>query len=177
MDADSPARWARRAAYLVSLCTPPSGLWRIAMGLGIPVGYSAERMSAEGYPGWGTVYTIGLAVLVQLLAFLTVGLVRPWGEVAPRWIPFMGGRRMRPRVVVAVAGTGAVLLILITLSQFVVWQMIDESTLGPGDLTGTARTVLGLCYLPLLAWGPLLAAVTYDYHRRHRLPGSRQRAG
>jgi hypothetical protein len=71
-------------------------------------------------------------------------------------------------LVVAVAGTGAVLLTLIMLSQLIVWQMVDESTLGAGDLTGTARTIMGLCYAPLLAWGPLLAAVTYTYYLRHR---------
>jgi hypothetical protein len=163
-----PPRWAHWAAHIVPLCALPSGLWRIAMGVGIPVGYSAERMSAEGYPGWGTVYVIVLAVLVEILALLTLGLVRPWGEVAPRWIPVLGGRRMRPRIVVAVAGTGAVLLTLIMLSQLIVWQMIDESTLGAGDLTGTARMIMGLCYAPLLAWGPLLGAVTYTYYLRHR---------
>jgi len=163
-----PPRWAHRAAHLVPLCALPSGLWRIVMGVGVPVGYSAERMSGEGYPGWGTVYVIVLSVLVESLALLSLGLVRPWGEVLPRWIPRVGGRPLRPRIVVAVAGSGAVLLTLIMVSQAIVWQMIDESTLGAGELTGTARQVMGLCYAPLLAWGPLLAAVTYTYHRRHR---------
>lgn len=163
--------WARWMAYLVPVCVLPSGLWRIAMGMGIPVGYSSERMSAEGYPGWGTVYVVLLAVLVQGLALLTIGLVQRWGEVPPRWVPLLGGRRMRPKIVTGVAGTGAVLLTLLTLSQLILWQSIDESTLGSEDLTGQSRLVMGLCYLPLLAWGPLLGAVTWDYHRRNRTVG------
>lgn len=30
------------------------------------------------------------------------------------------------------------------------------------------HTVVGFLYLPLVAWAPLLAAVTFDYYRRHR---------
>jgi len=35
-------------------------------------------------------------------------------------------------------------------------------------LDGAERVVMMACYLPLLLWGPLLAAVTVSYHRRHR---------
>ncbi|GAA3037370.1 hypothetical protein GCM10020000_14080 [Streptomyces olivoverticillatus] len=33
-------RWAVRAAHAAALTTVPSGLWRIALALGLPVGYS-----------------------------------------------------------------------------------------------------------------------------------------
>ncbi|WP_294567962.1 hypothetical protein [uncultured Arthrobacter sp.] len=35
-------------------------------------------------------------------------------------------------------------------------------------MTPTGADVVGLLYLPLVAWGPLLAAVTVSYARRHR---------
>lgn len=35
-------------------------------------------------------------------------------------------------------------------------------------MTRTGVTVVGILYLPLVAWGPLLAAVTVSYARRHR---------
>ncbi|GAA2842698.1 hypothetical protein GCM10010505_77190 [Kitasatospora aburaviensis] len=37
-------------------------------------------------PSWFTVTT------VEGLTLLTLGLVRPWGEVTPRWIPLIGGK-------------------------------------------------------------------------------------
>ncbi|MGW3581096.1 hypothetical protein ACWDM8_07195 [Streptomyces rubiginosohelvolus] len=38
-------------------------------------------------------------MLTELIAILTIGLVRGWGEVAPAWIPLIGGRRVRPMAV------------------------------------------------------------------------------
>jgi hypothetical protein len=55
---------------------------------------------------------------LEALALLTLGLVRPWGERVPSWIPLFGGWRIPPRLVEAVAGTGAVLLALIFAAAF-----------------------------------------------------------
>ncbi|UNO44441.1 hypothetical protein [Streptomyces sp. MST-110588] len=37
----------------------------------------------------------------------------------------------------------------------------------PGMIT-VGDVVVGFLYLPLIAWGPLLGAVTLSYHRRRR---------
>lgn len=37
------------------------------------------------------------------------------------------------------------------------------------DLTATGNLVVGILCLPLFLWGPLTAAVTLSYHRRHRV--------
>src|SRR5690625_3202425 len=136
------------------------------MGLGLPVGYDSQAMHNQGYPGWGTIQLAGLSALVLGLTFLTVGLVRSWGDVAPRWLPLVGGRQLSPRLVAGVAAGGAVAVTLVGLSQLVMWFMMDTSGLTDGELSGTARNVMGLCYTPLLMWGPLLGAVTFSYHRR-----------
>lgn len=162
----APPRWAVWAAFAAPLCAVPSALWRTAMGLGLPVGYDADALHGQGYPGWGTIHVVALSGLVFFLAFLTVGLVRSWGEVTPRWLPIVGGKPLSPRVVVGVAASGAVAVTMLGVSQLVMWFTIDASG---GDLTGAARTVMGWCYAPLLLWGPLLGAVTFSYHRRHRL--------
>lgn len=164
-----PARpqWAVLAAFAAPLCTVPSAMWRIAMGMGLPVGYDPEALRSQGYPGQGTIHVVLLSAVIFILAYLTVGLVRRWGEVVPRWLPVIGGTPLPPRVVVGVAASGAVAVTLLTLSQLVVWFMIEPSGLGEAELSGTARTVMGLCYAPLLAWGPLLGVVTLSYHRRH----------
>jgi hypothetical protein len=41
------------------------------------------------------------------------------------------------------------------------------------DMTDTGDLVVGILYQPLVLWGPLLAAVTVSYYRRHRSPRSR----
>jgi hypothetical protein len=152
------ARWVNRAAHAVPLCVLPSALWRLAMGAGVPVGYSEQVLRDDfGIPGWGAAYVIGLSVLTECLALLTFALIRPWGEVLPRRLPLLGGRRVPPRLLTAAGATVAVLITLLAASQLWVWFVIGAD----GRLGDTALTVMGLCYLPLVAWGPLVGAVTY----------------
>lgn len=79
------APWAVRVAKVAALTAVPSGLWRIALGVGVPVGFSGamERQMTAHMPGWGTLYVLTLSALAESLAFLTLGLVRPWGRVTP----------------------------------------------------------------------------------------------
>ncbi|MET8703966.1 hypothetical protein ABZW10_34705 [Kitasatospora sp. NPDC004723] len=159
-------RWAERAALATAWTTVPSGLWRLALGVGIPVGFSGELAAAfDPYvPGWGTVYVLALSGLAELLAFLTLGLVRPWGEVLPRRIPLIGGRAVRPWAAIVPAALGSTALTAMGMSAlFGGWASAMN---GPGAPRGLAGVIMTLCYLPLVAWGPLLAAVTFAYARR-----------
>ena len=111
--ASSPRRPPRASlgahvAHLIPLTTLPSGLCA-----------SASRrtllgMLDHGRPvhvtGWESVYLVCLSLTVEGLALLAFGLVTPWGERVPAWIPRLRGRRIPPRLVVTVAGTGAVLV-------------------------------------------------------------------
>ncbi|WP_069817420.1 hypothetical protein [Streptomyces sp. TP-A0874] len=159
-----PPRWARITAHLAVLVTLPAGLWRIAMGIGIPVGYSDEVLrSVYDVPGAGTFANIGISVCQECVALLTLGLVSRWGEVVPRWIPFLGGKRVHPLAGTIPAALGAAALTVIALSQLLLWDSVTDSA-----LQGTGRTVMGWCYLPLILWGPLLGLVTISYYRRRR---------
>lgn len=161
-------RWVVVCAHAVPLCVLPAGLWRIAMALGVPVGFSAEVLRDDyGVPGWGVLAIIGLSVFTEGLALLTIGLVRPWGEVFPAWMPILGGRTVNARVVTVIALTGAAILTVVCWSQLPVWIAGEDE-----GLPGAARTVMGLAYAPLLAWGPLLAVVAVAYLRRRRRPAS-----
>lgn len=161
-------RWARRAAVLAVLVTLPSEIWRILMAVGVPVGVSEGVLAARfGFPGWGTMYVFGLSLVEVGLASLTLGLVRPWGEVAPRWIPVIGGKRVRPLAAVVPAAVGAFLLTLLWVVMLSNFGMIAEEF----GLEGPAEAVVLACYTPLLAWGPLLGAVTVSYYRRRRRTG------
>ncbi|WP_134323727.1 hypothetical protein [Cumulibacter soli] len=62
---------------------------RLAWVFGWPLGLSPEFFEeVRSILGNGLV----LGLLAVAGAILTVGLLRGWGEVFPRWIPFMGGK-------------------------------------------------------------------------------------
>ncbi|RCV52112.1 hypothetical protein [Marinitenerispora sediminis] len=161
-------RWVRVLAHAAALTPLPSGLWRVAMGLGVPLGFAPESVLHESnFPGWATWYVIGLSLFAEGLALLTLGLVQRWGEVAPRWIPWAGGRRIPVLAAVLPALAGAAALTVIAAVGASGWNDPDnlaelEYPFGPAYWVQTA------CYAPLLAWGPLLAVVTIAYWHRRR---------
>ncbi|MBA3956122.1 MAG: hypothetical protein H0X58_05605 [Acidimicrobiia bacterium] len=169
----APPRWARIAATLTVLSTVPSGLWRVAMAVGVPVGVDGNYRSEHyGFPGWGTAYVFGLTFLLLALALLTFGLVRPWGERVPQWVPFVGGKHVPRLAAIIPALAGALALTLLWATAFL---NLDGIFVEYG-LDGVERIVVLVCYAPLLLWGPLLAAVTASYAKRTRIacgaPGS-----
>ncbi|MFJ3928179.1 hypothetical protein [Streptomyces sp. NPDC090022] len=159
-----PPRWAVWAAHAVPLIVLPSTLWRLAMAAGVPVGYSEEVLRTDyGLPGTGYLILPAISLAQEGAALLTLGLVRDWGLVAPRRLPFIGGRPVRTGAAVTAALLGALVLTAVTVSQLILWDTVDQ-----GHLTGTHRTVMGWLYAPLLLWGPLLALVTLSYAARRR---------
>ncbi|MFR9774961.1 hypothetical protein ACL02O_02750 [Micromonospora sp. MS34] len=153
--------WAVRVAHLIPLAVLPSGLWRIALVAGVPIGASAY--GAPVRPGLGeSLYIVSLSLVSEGLALLALGLVRPWGEVFPRWLPGLGGRRVPPSVAVTAATTGALALTLIW--GYAAWGVVIRGN----DLgfSPAGFALLVACYLPLLLWGPLLLILTVAYHRR-----------
>lgn len=160
-------RWAVLAAHAVPLVTLPSGLWRIALAGGLPVSEFPLRS------GWEVLYVVSLAVVSEALALLTLGLVRPWGEVVPRWVPLLGGRRVPP-----LAATVPALLGGVALSGLLSWAFYSHYTGAGQDMIGAPaqQALLLLCYVPLLAWPPLLVAVTIAYYRRRTAVSSATRS-
>ncbi|MGH4030279.1 hypothetical protein ACQB60_15215 [Actinomycetota bacterium Odt1-20B] len=154
-------RWAALAAHAVPLVVLPSSLWRVALVAGAPVA-PADQLP-DGLPL--SAYILSLSVVSEALAFLTLGLVRAWGEVVPGWIPVLGGRRVRPLAAVAPAVFGVT-----ALTALVGWFCYAAyADLGGGaQVTDTPlqSAVLTVCYVPLIAWPVLLAAVTVAYYRR-----------
>ncbi|MBO2455490.1 hypothetical protein J4573_51020 [Actinomadura barringtoniae] len=112
-------------------------------------------------------YVIVLTTVSEAVAFLSMGLVRPWGEVWPRWVPFLRGRRIRPPAAIIPAALGSVALMLL-------WTQLAFSFGSDPDPEfphGAKAVIFYACYLPLVAWGPLLAAVTVAYAIRRRRYG------
>ncbi|MCW3813272.1 hypothetical protein ONA91_02225 [Micromonospora sp. DR5-3] len=153
--------WAVRAAHLIPLAVLPSGLWRLALVAGVPLGAYEHGAPARTH-GWESVYVVSLTVVSEALALLSLGLVRRWGEVFPRWLPLVSGRRVPPPFAVTVATAGAVGVTLVW--AYAAWGIIVRGGILGFSPTGFA--LLLTCYVPLLLWGPLLLAVTLAYHRR-----------
>ncbi|MEU9042784.1 MULTISPECIES: hypothetical protein [unclassified Kitasatospora] len=158
----APPRWAVRAAHVAAVTALPAGLWRLGLVAGWHGGYTDAGYQAMGFTGWGAVWPVFLSLFTEALALLTLGLVRPWGTVPPRWVPFVGGRPVSPRAVVRAALLGAAGLAVLW-TPFAGWWAVP----GTG-MTPLGHFLVGFLYLPTVAWAPLLVAVAVSYHRRHR---------
>jgi len=168
-------RWARVAAYAIPFTVLPSGMWRI-MDVAFHIGGDSTHGSGT-LPSWlpSSVYVIILSLFSELAAFTAIGLVAAWGEAFPRWIPFLGGRRVPPLVAVLPGALGAAILTVLWTTAWVT-GLSGHTIAGrrlAGDhpleaLHGWPLAFYDLTYAPLLLWGPLLAAVCFAYWRRRR---------
>ena len=155
-------RRATVAAHLVAVTTLPSALWRLPLVFGFSMGALEPSGAPVHVTGWESVSVLSLSLVSEAAALLTLGLVKPWGERAPSWFPVIGGRRLRPPAVIVPAAVGAVLLALIWGYAFRDFPDMDQLEMSHSGW----KVLLVAAYAPLLAWAPLLAAVTYAYWRR-----------
>jgi hypothetical protein len=169
---DAP-RWANVMAALVPLCVLPSAAWRLHHGVYVMVagpGPCGVQTTGEA------LYVASLSGVTLSLALLTLGLVRPWGQVLPSWLPGLGGAVVPRLLATGAAALVAMIAGLLTgyylLKEALNLQLVQSRPLPPG-CTAPGFDVL-IYYVPLLAWAPLLAILTvrYDRHRR-RLERSR----
>lgn len=158
-------RWADWAAQATMWCALPSGIWRILYGLGLPAGFTGSEAPQNG-PWFVLPYVIALTALSETAAFLSMGLVRSWGEIWPRWVPFLRGRPVRPLAAITPAALGSIALMYIWTPM-----LFGVDTSDPESPHGAKALITYLCYVPLVAWGPLLAAVTVAYAVRRRRHG------
>lgn len=104
-------RWAVTAAHLAALTVLPSCVWRLAMVAGFDLGYHPAWIEANASSVSDRAYLVGLSLLTEGLVLLTLGLVRPWGERLPAWLPLLYGRAVPTMAALVPAGIGAVCLI------------------------------------------------------------------
>lgn len=164
--ASGSPRWAILAAHTIAWCTIPSALWRIGIIVGIPHVYDQGWISRSHLDTpFGAVRMIMLCLISEGLALLAFGMVQRWGEVAPPWLGPLAGRRIPKRLPVILAGAGCIGLCLVwTIGVPMAW--IAKTPFDPGMNWGTASMIQLATYLPMIIWGPLLAALTVQYARR-----------
>ena len=171
------SRRTRIAALAIPLTVLPSSAWRIAVcTFHAPImrGDAASTLGGSGLPGVPLgLYVVLLSLVSELLAFAAVGLVSSWGEVFPRWIPVLRGRRVPVWSAVIPGAAGATVLTLLWTWAAVSLSLgiridgrpsLADAPLGFSDWRGLLAVA---AYAPLLLWGPLLGAVTLAYWRRH----------
>lgn len=85
---------------------------------------------------------------------LTIGLIRPWGEVFPRWLPGLAGQ---PVPVAAAAVPGGIVAAIVTAAAVPVLVGMSTSDLGVVD------KALAILLFPFWLWGPMLALAVWGY--------------
>lgn len=155
---EAARRWGRWAVYVACAAPVPYEITRIAWYAGLPLGITDDflRMMRET-PG---MLEVGLGCALASIggAVLTQGLIRPWGEVYPRWIWFRTGRRVPP----ALAVVPATLVALAAIpAGFMNLRMSFDA--GLGESWGlNAPGVLWIF------WGAGLGLAAYAYALRRR---------
>lgn len=167
------AAWAGTVAFL-----PYAGMKLVWASGGTFAGMSgaemhaiARRNGASGFwlrlESWGV---DGTALLAALGVFLLWGLVRPWGQVFPRWTPWLRGRRVPRWLPLAPALIGAA-----TLAPYGVFGVVYAalSTAGVvemrrGDFpsSGHALLVVWIGMVAFAVYGVALVAAVRSYWLR-----------
>ena len=164
--AESAARRGRVAVWVAMLVPLVYAATRWLWAAGIPLGLT-EEFYQEGVAV--RLWQIGaaLATLAFAGSLLSFGLVRPWGEVFPRWLPVLGNRRVPPALVIVPAAIVAVLVTTAGL-MFVRFAFTGDFRLGSHPVT--LRENWGALAPELLwpLWGVALAAAALAYWYRVR---------
>ncbi|WP_328322075.1 hypothetical protein OHA70_26045 [Kribbella sp. NBC_00382] len=156
-------RWAYRLAHVIPLLTLPSGLWRLGLVAGSSMGMLDDNRRPAQVESVGQgVYIVCLTLFSEAVALTAFGMVKGWGEVVPRWIPWIGGRRVAPYAAIIPATLGGLALIAIWTYGF---RDVFSRDFIPFSSDAAAALMIS-CYAPLQLWGPALLVLTWAYWRR-----------
>ncbi|MGP4030181.1 hypothetical protein [Actinomadura sp. 3N407] len=147
---ESAARWGRKLTIIAALMPLPYGIARLTWFTPWPIAFPEDA-------GWGIWITgVLLGFASEGGAILTRGLIRPWGEVWPRWVPALHGRPIPVAGPTFAALTVSAMLVLLTVF------IAMSAAKGELDLLGA------VAFVPLALWGPLLAGAAMAYYYRRR---------
>jgi hypothetical protein len=161
----SAARWGRIAVYAAIVVPILYALNRYAFALGIPLGISEEYLRLGQERGMWTMGAF-MASFGLVGAVLTLGLTQRWGEVFPRWMIGLAGRRVPLALAVVPASVVSVLLLVGGIAMWSGYaQMVAAAVAGGTEninILAEAPTTL----FPV--WGVALAVATLGYYYRRR---------
>ncbi|RDU38195.1 hypothetical protein DRW41_01095 [Neobacillus piezotolerans] len=162
-------RWGKWLTMIAVFAPIPYALTRFAWALDIPLGVDPQflkEFSSANPMAHVTELVFGSLCITG--GILTLGLIQKWGEVFPRWFPFIGGKRVPIMLAVIPA---SIVAIAITAAGFVftsgIFAMAFHLTSMENSLHSQGWGPMG----PMIFWVPWgvalgLAAIAYYYRRR-----------
>ena len=171
---DHAARWGRITVYVALVAPVFYALTRYAWALGFPLGMSKEYLRSGQESGtW--ISGLFLATFGLVGAVLMLGLVQRWGEVFPRWMIGLAGRRVPIALAVVPASIVSVLLIVGGIG---IWSGLAQMVAGMAAGGAADIEIIGAIIFQLgptllfPVWGVALAVATLGYYYRRRGPCS-----
>ena len=165
------ARWGRIAVFVALVAPLFYTFTRFAWVMGFPLGMNEEQFRS----GTWISGALSLGTFVLVGAILMLGLVQRWGEVFPRWMIGLAGRRVPIALAVVPASLASVLLLVGGIG---IWSDVPQM-LANVVATGAADREITSAFLfelgPTLlfpVWGVALAVATLGYYYRRRGPCS-----
>jgi len=168
---DQAARWGRTAVYVGMAAPAFYALTRLSWVLGIPLGLSEEQFRR----GTWVSGAISLGIFALVGGVLMLGLVQRWGEIFPRWMIGLAGRRVPIGLAVVPASLASVLLIVGGIG---IWsglgQVAENAAVAGAQGKGLIEEIIFQLGPTLLfpVWGLALAVATLGYYYRRRGPCS-----
>lgn len=157
--AKGATRWSKWAVSIAVITPILYAATRWAWALGIPLGIS-EQFLREGQASGLWIAGAGLASVAVGGAILTLGLVQRWGEIFPRWMIGLAGKRVPPMLAIVPAA----FVSLIVTSAGLEYVRLVFTRVGIPD---SSWTTMGPELLwPI--WGVALAGATFAYYLRRR---------
>jgi len=169
---EQAARWGRTAVYVAMVAPVFYAFTRYAWALGFPLGMTEEYLR-QGQESGTWISGLFLATFGLVGAALMPGLVQRWGEIFPRWMIGLAGRRVPPALAIVPAALVSVLLIVGGIG---IWsglvQMVANMRAAGIDGMGISGAIIFQLGPTLLfpVWGAALAVATLGYYYRRRGP-------
>jgi hypothetical protein len=164
------ARWGRIALVVAMVAPVCYAFTRYAWALGFPLGMNAERFRSGQESGiW--IGGASLATFGVVAAVLMLGLVQRWGEVFPRWMIGLAGRRVPIALAVVPASLASVILIVggISIWSGLTWMVANLAASGAENMEIICALIFELGPTLLFpVWGAALAVAALGYYFRRR---------
>lgn len=138
------------------------------MLVGLPTGFAYPELYRDS--AGDVFYVLGLELLQVGVAVLCFGLIRPWGEVVPGWVPGLRGRTIPRAVPAAIGIAGLVVLTAMLTAVLLAFQEVasgEREGWHPTDGMSSAELALFYaCYVPFFLWPVAIAVAIAGYWLR-----------